>query len=237
MALTTLSHRTVLVADLRESDLCLVLAFQSDEDMVKSRRLFLQMGSSATAAFALANCGGQSPKTDQTLQAQSLPPTPACGEERSTPAQTAGPFYTPDSPERESLIEPGTAGTVIVLTGQVLSSNCVPIANALLDFWHTDDQGQYDNVGYTLRGHQFTDAEGRYRLETILPGIYPGRTRHFHVKVQAPKKNLLTTQLYFPGEALNDRDGLYQPELLIALDDSQPDSQSEKQATFSFVVS
>ncbi|MEL7355989.1 MAG: intradiol ring-cleavage dioxygenase [Cyanobacteria bacterium J06560_6] len=203
--------------------------------MDKSRRLFLQMGSGAAASFALSNCG-RSPSSvsgaQQALQAQSLPPTPACGSESATPAQTAGPFYTPNSPERSSLLEPGTTGTPIILTGQVLSSGCTPIANALLDFWHTDDQGNYDNAGFTLRGHQFTDDQGRYRLETIIPGIYPGRTRHFHVRVQAPDKRLLTTQLYFPGEDLNDRDGLFQPELLMTINAEQP----ENQATFDFVM-
>ena len=103
----------------------------------------------------------------------------------------------------------------MVLTGQVLSQNCAPIANALIDFWHANDQGAYDNRGYTLRGHQYTDAQGRYRLETIVPGIYPGRTRHFHIKVQAANQPVLTTQLYFPGDSLNERDFLFQPELLI----------------------
>ncbi|MEL6468861.1 MAG: intradiol ring-cleavage dioxygenase [Cyanobacteria bacterium J06623_4] len=200
--------------------------------MDKSRRLFLQMGSSAAASFVLSTCG-RSPNAGQLAQGQVLSPTPACDPEGSaTPPQTAGPFYTPNSPERASLIEPGTAGAVIILTGQVLSSDCTPLANALLDFWHTDAQGQYDNTGYTLRGHQFTDAQGRYRLETIIPGIYPGRTRHFHVKVQAPDKSLLTTQLYFPEEALNDKDGLFQPELLMNINAERP----EKQATFNFVL-
>ncbi|MEO1685342.1 MAG: intradiol ring-cleavage dioxygenase [Cyanobacteria bacterium J06631_12] len=209
--------------------------------MDKSRRLFLQLGPGAAASFALATCGrlpsANSQRTNSQLaQGTELSPTPACGAESATPRQTAGPFYTPNSPERSSLLEPSTTGTVIILTGQVLSSSCTPIANTLLDFWHTDDQGQYDNTGYTLRGHQFTDAQGRYRLETIMPGIYPGRTRHFHVKVQAPGKDLLTTQLYFPGEALNSRDGLYQPELLVAIEAKQEATQPEKQATFSFVL-
>jgi protocatechuate 3,4-dioxygenase beta subunit len=41
-------------------------------------------------------------------------------------------------------------------------------------------------------------AEGRYRFRTILPALYPGRTRHYHFKVQAPEQPVLTTQLYFP---------------------------------------
>jgi hypothetical protein len=66
------------------------------------------------------------------------------------------------------------------------ASHSAPAANALLDFWQANPNGAYDNTGYTLRGHQYTDANGYYTLTTIVPGIYPGRTEHIHVKVQAP---------------------------------------------------
>ena len=199
-----------------------------------SRRGFLTKYSppllASLASLTLATCSGTSSERQtadsQTTNSQTanqssgrqLMPTPACGEQGPTPSQTAGPFFTPNSPERATFLTSGMPGTRIVLTGQVLATNCVPIANALMDFWHADDQGRYDNRGYNLRGHQYTDTEGRYRLETILPGIYPGRTRHFHVKVQAPNQSVLTTQLYLPEEALNQRDGLFQPELLVTLD-------------------
>jgi protocatechuate 3,4-dioxygenase beta subunit len=106
------------------------------------------------------------------------------------------------------------------------------MAGALVDFWHADDAGVYDNVGYKLRGHQFADARGRYTLETIVPGLYPGRTRHFHVKVQAAHQPILTTQLYFPGEAGNDADRIFSPELLMDVQDAA----DGKAATFNFVL-
>jgi len=68
-------------------------------------------------------------------------------------------------------------------------------------------RGCMTNTGYRLRGHQFTDEAGRYALETVVPGLYPGRTRHLHVKVQAPNQPVLTTQLYFPGQPSNATDG------------------------------
>ena len=84
--------------------------------------------------------------------AQALAPTPACpDDDEATPAQTEGPFYTPDTPQRTSLREPGIPGTPMVLTGYVLGTNCQPVAGALLDFWHADDAGVYDNDGYRLR--------------------------------------------------------------------------------------
>jgi protocatechuate 3,4-dioxygenase beta subunit len=82
-----------------------------------------------------------------------------------------------------------------------------------VDLWHADEDGDYDNRGYRYRGHQFTDAEGRYRFETIVPAQYPGRTRHYHVKVQPKGGRILTTQLYFPGDPGNGRDGLFRREL------------------------
>jgi protocatechuate 3,4-dioxygenase beta subunit len=165
--------------------------------------------------------------------AQELEPTPGCGDaDEVTPRQTAGPFYKPSSPERTSLLEPGLEGTRIVLDGYVRSTKCKPLSGALLDFWHADAGGQYDNAGYRLRGHQFTDSKGRYRLETVVPGLYPGRTRHFHVRVQAPDRPILTTQLYFPDELQNRRDWLFNPKLLLSL----RNSATVKMAAFDFVL-
>jgi protocatechuate 3,4-dioxygenase beta subunit len=166
-------------------------------------------------------------------QASALPPTPACTDPGDvTPRQTEGPYYKRSSPERTSLFEPGLTGTHLVLTGYVLSRRCQPIARALLDFWQADDQGHYDNQEYRCRGHQFTDEAGRYRLETIVPGLYPGRTRHIHVKAQAPNRPILTTQLYFPGEPRNARDGIFNPALLMAIHDTA----DGKAAQFTFIV-
>jgi protocatechuate 3,4-dioxygenase beta subunit len=130
-----------------------------------------------------------------------------------TPRQTEGPFYTPNSPLRASLVEAGSKGQRFMVTGRVLTPQCQPVANALVDLWHADEEGAYDNRGFRYRGHQFTDAEGRYRFETIVPALYPGRTRHYHVKVQPKGERILTTQLYFPNEPANRRDGIYRPEL------------------------
>jgi protocatechuate 3,4-dioxygenase beta subunit len=167
------------------------------------------VGAGAFAAGSLLGIGGG---IAQGLRA----PTPACHDgDDVTLAQTEGPFFKPSSPERIELVEAGMTGQPIELVGFVLSRDCKPIAGALLDFWQADDKGQYDNSGFRLRGHQFTDADGRFRLRSIVPGAYPGRTRHFHVKVQPRGGRVLTTQLYFPGEAKNRSDGLFRKELLI----------------------
>jgi protocatechuate 3,4-dioxygenase beta subunit len=166
-------------------------------------------------------------------QPGALPPTPSCVD-KGTPtlSQTAGPFFKPRSPERASLLEPSMGGARIVVTGSVLSTSCRPIPGALLDFWQADDQGRYDNSGFRLRGHQFTDAQGRYRLETVVPGLYTGRTRHIHVRAQAPNHPVLTTQLYFPDEPGNRSDSIFRPELVMAV----RDEAGAKAGMFNFVL-
>lgn len=162
-----------------------------------------------------------------------MEPTPACTDTNDiTPPQTAGPFYKPRSPERKSLLEPGIQGSKIILEGTVRSTKCKLVQGALVDFWQADGSGAYDNAGYRLRGHQFADGAGKYRLETVVPGVYPGRTRHFHVRVQAPNRPALTTQLYFPGEPENKRDFIFNAKLVVALGGSA----GAKTANFDFVL-
>ncbi len=98
--------------------------------------------------------------------------------------------------------------------------------------WHADDKGDYDNRGFRCRGHVLTDEAGRYQFRTIMPALYPGRTRHYHVKVAAPGRPLLTTQLYFPNEPANARDGLFQRALLMRVGQSGEGLAAQ----FSFVL-
>jgi hypothetical protein len=128
-------------------------------------------------------------------------PAPTCAG--LTQSQTEGPYYKPDTPERNSLLEEGMQGTRLILVGYVLDQNCQPLPDAWLDLWQADAAGEYDNTGYRLRGHQFTDEQGRYYLETILPGLYASRPiEHIHVKVRPEGGQEVTTQLYFPQQAI-----------------------------------
>ena len=90
----------------------------------------------------------------------------------------------------------------------------------MVDLWHADERGEYDNIGFRYRGHVLSGPDGVFRFRTIVPAIYSGRTRHYHVKVQAPGSRLLTTQLDFPNEPANLRDGLFQRELLMRVADA-----------------
>ncbi len=148
-----------------------------------------------------------------------------------TPAQTEGPYFKAGAPERTAIAAEAANGTPLVVTGVVLDVSCHPIAGATLEFWQADADGVYDNTGYNLRGSEKTDASGRYRVETIEPGLYPGRTRHIHVKVEAPGKPVLTTQLYFPNEPGNTTDSIFDAALILNMA-----SASAGSATFTFIL-
>jgi len=153
-----------------------------------------------------------------------MDPNLACSGNKTSATTTVelteGPYYTLGSPEDAVLYKDGVAGTKLVITGYVYDTNCQPVANAWLDFWQADANGVYDNSGYILRGHQYTDSTGRFELVTVVPGIYPGRTEHIHFKVQAPNGTTITSQLFFPGVTQNDSDGIYDASLLLFIQET-----------------
>jgi len=177
-----------------------------------SRRRFLL--STGMVAVGVELSGGGAALT------QELAPTPSCHDgDEPTPRQTEGPFFRPKSPERSDLREPGAGGRRFELFGFVLTKSCRPLRGAVVDVWHANEKGEYDNIGFRYRGRVITGPDGAFRFRTIVPAVYPGRTRHYHVKVQAPTSSLLTTQLYFPDEPANRRDGLFRQELLMRVAD------------------
>ena len=174
------------------------------------RRFLLTMGS-LTAALGFVRDGA----------AQELAPTPACGDSaEATLKQGEGPFFKPRSPQRTDLRQPGATGRRVELSGLVLTRRCRPLAGAVVDLWHADDKGDYDNSGFRYRGHVVTGHDGVFRFRTVLPALYTGRTRHYHFKVQAPGSRLLTTQLYFPNVAENRRVSMFRRELLMRVADA-----------------
>jgi len=182
----------------------------------RTRRAFLRAGLALPALWASASA---------------LTPTPAHADpDDATPSTGEGPFFTARSPERTSFRETGLAGTPLEVSGRVLSTDGRPLPRALLDFWHTDDSGHYDNDGYRFRGHQYTDADGRYVLRSIVPGAYGGRPKHIHVKL-AGGSRALTTQLLFPEDA-RGRDWAIDPRLVMAV----TDAASGRVARFDFVL-
>ena len=200
------------------------------------RRTFVSGALALPAAALLASCGGDEdarPVADGSggtttardpARPDRLAPTPTCDDgDEPTASQTEGPFFTPDSPRRRSLVEAGMAGTRLVLAGLVLTTDCRPVRGAVLDFWQADDAGEYDNSGYRLRGNQRTDGRGRYELTTIVPGDYPGRTKHIHVKAaRAGRRRGPHHPAVLPGCAGQRRRFAVRPGAARPVDGSRP---------------
>ena len=183
-------------------------------DAELTRRRLLELGLALPPLAALAAGAGRF--LDEAEAAPLLEATPTIADaDDPTPALTEGPYFTASSPRRRSIVPAGAVGTRLTLTGRVLTTTGRPVARALVDFWQCDARGAYDDDGYRFRGHQLTDARGRYSLATVVPGLYPGRTRHIHVKVQAPGRSVLTTQLFFPGVARNRSDGIFDARCVV----------------------
>jgi protocatechuate 3,4-dioxygenase beta subunit len=190
-----------------------------------------------------ANAPSATPLATSTATSSSAPTSSAAATQVTTAALactapaaalvelTEGPYYKANPPQNATLRTAGVAGTPLTLTGYVVSQSCQPIASAKLDFWQADGNGNYDNSGYALRGWQLTDANGAYRLETVIPGLYPGRTEHIHFKVTVNGKTY-TSQLFFPGVAQNEGDSIYSSQMLVKLNTST----SPVSGTFTFVV-
>ncbi len=143
----------------------------------------------------------------------------------ATPRTTAGPFYPvkfPPDIDSDLVVLRGSAaraeGTVTHVTGRVLGLDGKPIAGATVEIWQCDARGRYIHPGDTGGrprdkafqgyGRTVSDAEGAYRFRTIKPVPYPGRTPHVHVKLHKGGHELLTTQMYVRGHALNERDAV-----------------------------
>src|SRR5438128_4739360 len=148
-----------------------------------------------------------------------------------TPGEILGPFYpvlrsvekTADLTARPG--KPGrAAGQVIYAMGRVVNVQGQPVKGARVELWQATTHGRYTHPSATnpspldpnFEGFavQDTDAEGRYRFKTIKPGAYPAtvdwmRPPHLHFEVTG-KINRTITQMYFPGEPLNDKDLLLQ---------------------------
>jgi protocatechuate 3,4-dioxygenase beta subunit len=113
------------------------------------------------------------------VAAQACPPTKA---------DMLGPFYVAGAPERSK------TGDGLSVEGAVRSTReCKALPGAKIEWWAANPRGGYDDAH---RATQVTDGEGRFRYVTDMPGKYPGRPVHLHVKVTAPGHKALVTQVY-----------------------------------------
>ena len=124
-----------------------------------------------------------------------------------------GPFYTANPPTlvNAQLADANEPGTRMIISGRVFNLDCSEyIPDCVVDVWHANDAGEYDNVGYNLRGQTVTNSEGFYTFETIYPGKYLNgnefRPAHIHFKITPPGFATTTTQLYFEGDPDNGTD-------------------------------
>lgn len=128
--------------------------------------------------------------------AQSCPPTAP---------DSLGPFYKAGAPERSK------TGDGLTVQGSVRSTReCKALPGAKLEWWSANLRGDYDEAH---RATQAADREGRYSYVTDMPGKYPGRPVHLHVKVTASGHKSLVTQIYpKPGQNSIPFDFVLQPE-------------------------
>lgn len=173
-----------------------------------------------------------------------------------------GPYYVPGSPEFQGEgtlpMREDEPGTPLLFQGQVRDLEGNPLPGARIEMWHADDLGFYSQYApglpeWNLRGTVVADEQGRFKINTVQPapyqiptdgscgkliaaaGWHAWRPAHLHLKVSAPGCQLITTQLYFPGDPHNDDDiaSAVKPELLL---DLKPVEGRGNEVTYDFVL-
>jgi hydroxyquinol 1,2-dioxygenase len=155
-------------------------------------------------------------------------------EEGSLESTVLGPYYWEGAPEypHGANLAKGVKGEPAFYSGRVLDTEGKPIANALLDIWSGDGDGNYDmqmegDVGMLARGKIRTDAQGRYSFRSIKPtyypvptdgpvgvmlrkmGRHPNRPGHIHMIVSAPGYHAVTTHLFVANSEYLDSDAVF----------------------------
>ncbi len=147
-----------------------------------------------------------------------------------TPRLTEGPFYpiTPQADKDSDLTriegrDGRAAGDIVWVEGRVLGSDGAPLEGAVVDVWQANAAGRYAHekdpnpapLDPNFQGWAIiaTDADGRYRFKTIVPGAYPAtktwtRPPHIHFKVSRRGYHEIITQMFLPGHPLNAPDRL-----------------------------
>jgi hydroxyquinol 1,2-dioxygenase len=153
----------------------------------------------------------------------------------ATETTVLGPFFVEAAPELPlgADISGGIAGQPMFVSGTVTSSSGQPLAGAVVDTWHSDDDGHYDvqqleKIGQlAMRARFRTDNEGRFHFWSIKPAAYPiphdgpvgemleaqgrhpWRPAHVHFMVQAPGHERLVTHVFVDGDKYLDSDVVF----------------------------
>ena len=176
--------------------------------MKKDRRQFLK--NTSLAAFAAVTLPSMA-KAELNSGSASQPPVDCNATTLDYYGQ--GPFYSANAPSiiNNQLASASEPGTRLIISGRVHNLDCTEyIPGTIIDIWHADDAGAYDNSGFNLRGQTTSNGQGFYLFESIYPGKYLNgsayRPAHIHFKITPPGYPLLTTQLYFEGDSDNSTD-------------------------------
>jgi catechol 1,2-dioxygenase len=151
------------------------------------------------------------------------------GRTGGTPRTIEGPLYVAGAPLSQGYarMDDGAedeVATAFFVEGQILNLQGQPIAGALVDLWQADSKGNYSHFDksqseFNLRRRIVTDADGRYRVRSIVPsgygcdpqgptqeclnhlGRHGQRPAHIHFFVSAPGYEHLTTQINLSNDA------------------------------------
>ena len=172
----------------------------------------------------------------------------------TTETTVLGPFFVHGAPEIDNGgdMAAGWNGEPTYVSGRVLSADGKPLAGALLDLWQSNSEGSYDvqladSGGKQLRAKLRTDAEGRFRLRTILPtsypvptdgpmglvlarmGRHPMRPAHLHFMVSAPGYETVVTHLFVKGDPYLESDAVFGVKDTLIVEFKRSESQAEAQ--------
>lgn len=173
-----------------------------DKKNINKRRQFLK--NTSLALFSVAASSSILSSANSKLNSKNLM---ANCPHSTEDAYGQGPFYTANAPTmlNNQLADVNEPGMRIIISGQVYNLECSQvIPDTEIDIWHANDEGEYDNLGYNLRGKTITNSQGFYIFESIKPGFYLNgsnyRPSHIHFRITPPGFNTLITQLYFEGD-------------------------------------
>lgn len=136
-----------------------------------------------------------------------------------SPYCTIGPYFPASFVEGcDDLTQHGghvARGQHIVLSGRILQEGGVPTRNTILEIWQPDAGGIFRHSsdlrcaqadpGFSGWGRARTDAEGWYKIRTVVPGSYAGRCPHANLMILAIglTRRLVTTVFFADDSVVN----------------------------------
>jgi protocatechuate 3,4-dioxygenase beta subunit len=145
--------------------------------------------------------------------------------ERTGPVDfAAGPNPGPLDLSRSQPQGPRAVGQLIWVEGRVTDEDGSPIVGAMIELWQANSAGKYVHEmdrhiapvdpNFTGQGRLVTDEDGQFKFFSIKPGAYPvlesgwwWRPPHIHFSILGPSwMERYVTQIFFPGEPLNEKD-------------------------------